>query len=249
MQNRYVGDVGDFGKYGLLRAVVNPLRLGVVWYLHPDESHNFDGKYTGYLNGTAANQMAFRACDPPLYDALQRLVVKDDRHISRVSDSGILPNDTTYFEKSLSFSRKESRLARQAARANWLEGALSATESADVVFCDPDNGISETVDPLRKNGPKYVFVEDLMRFVGRGQSLIIYHHLGRRGSAVEQIRCWIENLRSSLNLSCSPLALWYHRGTARVYFVAMQESHRSILESRLALLLSGFWVNHFELVD
>ena len=28
MQNRYVGDIGDFGKYGLLRAVVKPLRLG-----------------------------------------------------------------------------------------------------------------------------------------------------------------------------------------------------------------------------
>ena len=59
--------------------------------------------------------MAFRACDPPLYDTLQRLVGEDDRHISRIMESGILPHDTTYFEKSLSFSRKESRLARQAA--------------------------------------------------------------------------------------------------------------------------------------
>ena len=42
MQNRYVGDIGDFGKYGLLRAHFGrkyqiPLRLGVVWYLFPDE--------------------------------------------------------------------------------------------------------------------------------------------------------------------------------------------------------------------
>ena len=249
MQNRYVGDVGDFGKYGLLRGVVCPLRLGVVWYLHPDESHNSDGKYTGYLNGTAANQMAFRACDPSLYDTLQRLVIENDRHISRVRDSGILPDDTTYFERSLSFSPKESRLARQTIRTNWIEDALSTTENADVVFCDPDNGISETVDPLRKNGPKYVFVEDLKRFAARGQSLIIYHHLGRQGSAVKQIRYWIENLRSSLNFSCSPLALWYHRGTARAYFIVMQESHRDILEKQLARFLNGFWVNHFELVD
>ncbi len=40
MQNQYVGDVGDFGKVGLLRALTGvypaatpPLKLGVVWYL------------------------------------------------------------------------------------------------------------------------------------------------------------------------------------------------------------------------
>ena len=37
MQDRYFGDVGDFGKYGLLRALSGtypgaaPLRLGIVW--------------------------------------------------------------------------------------------------------------------------------------------------------------------------------------------------------------------------
>ena len=30
MQNRYVGDVGDFAKYGLLRAIVGRKRLGVA---------------------------------------------------------------------------------------------------------------------------------------------------------------------------------------------------------------------------
>lgn len=39
MQDRYVGDIGDFGKYGLLRALcAHDLSLGVVWYLVPDES-------------------------------------------------------------------------------------------------------------------------------------------------------------------------------------------------------------------
>jgi hypothetical protein len=52
MQDRYFGDVGDLGKYGLLRALSGlneepQLRLGVVWYLFPDESHNTDGKHLG----------------------------------------------------------------------------------------------------------------------------------------------------------------------------------------------------------
>lgn len=37
MQNRYVGDIGDFAKYGLLWALSPQKRLGVAWYLYPDE--------------------------------------------------------------------------------------------------------------------------------------------------------------------------------------------------------------------
>jgi hypothetical protein len=35
MQNRYVGDIGDFGKFGLLRFIEDTgLRIGINWYLH-----------------------------------------------------------------------------------------------------------------------------------------------------------------------------------------------------------------------
>ena len=55
MQNRYVGDLGDFGKYGLLRALCVPgdalggpeLSLGIVWYLVPDETRTGDGNFSG----------------------------------------------------------------------------------------------------------------------------------------------------------------------------------------------------------
>ncbi len=76
MQNRYVGDVGDFGKCGLSRYLTGQmetpvpepaLKLGVVRYLYPDESHNADGKHTGYLDDTSDNYAAYRACDPHLY--------------------------------------------------------------------------------------------------------------------------------------------------------------------------------------
>ena len=36
MQDCYVGDVGDFVKYGLLRALSDGKRLGVAWYLRTD---------------------------------------------------------------------------------------------------------------------------------------------------------------------------------------------------------------------
>jgi hypothetical protein len=50
MQDRYVGDVGDFAKYALLRRLCGQpgeraIRLGVVWCLFPDESLTNDGRH------------------------------------------------------------------------------------------------------------------------------------------------------------------------------------------------------------
>lgn len=44
MQDRYAGDVGDFVKLGLLRAISPGRKLGVAWYRYQDEAHNGDGR-------------------------------------------------------------------------------------------------------------------------------------------------------------------------------------------------------------
>ena len=66
LQNRNAGDIGDFGKYGLLRSLARgtELSLGVCWYLHPDEDQRNDGGHTQYLQQTRDNRIRFRALDP-----------------------------------------------------------------------------------------------------------------------------------------------------------------------------------------
>ena len=49
MQDKYVGDIGDFGKSSLLNAVSQGSLLGVAWYKYPDETNN-DGKHIDYLD-------------------------------------------------------------------------------------------------------------------------------------------------------------------------------------------------------
>ena len=50
MQDRYTGDIGDYGKLGLLRCLAAAgLRVGVHWYRTSDEDHNEDGKFTQYV--------------------------------------------------------------------------------------------------------------------------------------------------------------------------------------------------------
>ena len=38
MKNQYVGDIGDYGKYGLLRFLSNHgIIIGINWYLTEDD--------------------------------------------------------------------------------------------------------------------------------------------------------------------------------------------------------------------
>ena len=255
MQNRYVGDVGDFGKYGLLRASCHPsgsnkLKLGVVWYLVPDESHNEDGKYISYLEPTVENERRFRQCDPPLYDSFSEIVITRERQVSHIQDSSVLPPGTRYHDDYLSFNDmpsngSTSRAKRLAYREGWVKGALEATKGCDVVFVDPDNGLEVKTERHQKLGPKYAYFDELTPYVQRGQSLIIYHHIGRNGTAEEQIQGRLIQLRNYFGVGEGVFALLYHRGTLRVFFVISQNIHAKILSARAKELLSRSWSQHF----
>ena len=50
MQDRYAGDVGDFGKLALLRALAPGRRLRVCWYRCSGAGEtNDDGRHVDYL--------------------------------------------------------------------------------------------------------------------------------------------------------------------------------------------------------
>jgi hypothetical protein len=156
VQDRYVGDVGDFGKYGLLRALcaVEPtwgtrtydLSLGVVWYLVPEEEGTADGGHVGWVNQATTTIQRYMPCDPDLYYALLRMLRDDDRSVRAVRERGVLPEGTVFYEARLSFAgtagigraATERRLERRRA---WAWDALAATRGCDVVFADPDNGL------------------------------------------------------------------------------------------------------------
>ena len=50
MKNQYIGDIGDYGKYGMLRYLEKSgVKIGVNWYLTENDDSN-DGKFTTYLD-------------------------------------------------------------------------------------------------------------------------------------------------------------------------------------------------------
>jgi hypothetical protein len=142
MQNMYVGDIGDYGKYGLLRAIMPSVsRLGIVWYLVPDENHLNDGRHTDYLS-----KLKYIDCDQELFSVLKDIVFSGNRSISKIEQSSIFPTQTTFYSGYLSYDGLKAntpigRQHRDFRRKIWLNNALETVSDCDAVFLDPDNGI------------------------------------------------------------------------------------------------------------
>ncbi len=258
MQNRYVGDVGDFGKYGLLRFLsgeTDPgtrFRLGVVWYLTHDQTHargrvtNGDGQHLGYLMRTLCEDKAeYRDCDPELWERLRDLIVRDARCVHCVQEEGILPDDTLFHGTILEYQRGSNREIRRAARLLWWRGAMLATRGADLVFLDPDNGLGADARMYQADGPKFLYLREVW---AAGKSIVTYQHIHRIGGAEDQTRERVEAIHDTLEGS-DPIPLMFHRGTARVFMVMAQPHHPEIRQ-RAARFAEGIWADneHFEWV-
>lgn len=261
MQNKYVADVGDFGKYGLLRYLCRDLRLGVAWYLVADEGYNSDGRHIRYLNldleaavhygvrpitkrAASQNTQRFRACAPELYDALSGIVTDRARTVAEIRKRAILAGNTVFFEEPFELRSNTPLHERRRQREDWMEAALARTADCDVVFLDPDNGLEVASHGACSTfGPKYVTYEEVRRFFGREQSVIIYQHFDMESDLVGRRRA---KLASRLKTDEARIqALHYHRGTARAFFVVPSAQHEKLLRDRIQSFLGSAWSEHF----
>jgi hypothetical protein len=224
MQDRYAGDVGDFMKLGLLRALTRDsgLALGVNWYLAPDEFHNADGKHISYLSPTNGFHTALRTCDPELMKLLAK-VVATERSIAALEASGALPQGSATYA---------AQVGQQGySRSAWHQGALERLRGCDLVFADPDNGMRSA--PAGGKTVKFALLDELADYTSRGQSVVIYHHADRTpGGVPVQVERRLAELHDRTGIA--PLgAVVARRGSTRFFFVVPAESHRSALASAL----------------
>lgn len=256
MRNNYVGDVGDFYKYGLLRYLAGQtaddssesLKLGVVWYLYVEPCRETDGLHLDYLNAKLQNK--FRHYDPALYDSLNALITKNNRSVQEVQSQELLPVGTDYFAEPLSFSGmpKGTPTAinkRLEYRSEWLHRAMEVTEHAEIIFADPDNGLEiPSTAKHHDKGAKFCFYDELQEFWKRGQSLIIYQHKNLHQTADAQIKTRIAELAKYLP-DAQIEHLYFPSYGGRIFFIASQPKHSAIISQRL----KGFkqrWHNHIK---
>jgi hypothetical protein len=247
MQNRYTGDVGDFATYGLLRALSGAggarLPLGVVWFLVADETRNDDGRYTEYLE--AQHERRFKPCDPALFDSLREIVSAGRRSVAAIAESAALPRATVFYERPLSYSQTKPA-QRSRARHEWCSGALASTEGCEIVFLAPDSGVAGDAMRRGRSDLKHVFLEEIDRYVTRGQSVVVYRHFGRRGTHVEQIHRLAGTLQQRLSLDRPPISLRYRPWSPRAFFVLPAARHREAIDRRATKMMDGPWREHFE---
>jgi hypothetical protein len=197
MQNRYVGDIGDFVKFGLLRALSPEYKLGVVWYLVPDEAHNGDGRHIGYLeDGKRRDGKRWRWLDPDLFDSLHRIVNDGERSVVALERENLVPN-CQFVSEPLPLPKRFSE--RHDARVKWLKRAKKKIAGCKLVFLDPDNGLQpERFSPTRGKAIKSVSFEDLASFNEEGRTLIVYHHqTHREGGHIAEIGYNADRLRTN----------------------------------------------------
>lgn len=185
MQDKYVGDVGDFGKYILLNMIINSfpskdkrLRLGVNWYyVTYEKGKESDGKHTSYLYPSHRKYDKYRRCDPALHHELWDIVEHDKRRIKEIEDRNFLPVDTVFYAEPL-----DDPDGKPVDRGSWFLKSLDKFENTDIIFLDPDNGLqTDKVKKTQKKGVKYVFRDEIQTYF-KDHSLIIYNHRDRSPS-------------------------------------------------------------------
>lgn len=225
MQDCYAGDIGDFGKLGLLRCLVqHGITIGVNWYkVIPDEPpKNNDGGY--------GIPPRFDVCDPCLAQGLRTVFHADDRSISLLMAGNWIRN-AVYYDADLA----------HAERNPWHDSALRALESCDAVFMDPDNGLI-VPSATGKTQHKYVLDCEIGDYIRRGQSVILYNHRPRKKAEVYFSEMW-ERLAAVEGVKPTHISyVTFPRFSVRDYFlVAANDEHRHIFHNVLTDMLSGVW--------
>lgn len=199
MQDRYVGDIGDFAKYGLLRALSRGRRLGVAWYLNPYPDQRRTGEDVGYLFG----RKELRHLDPELFDAMKGLVCADRRSVAAVESSGIL-GEAVFASEPLDI----------AGRTRWFARVVKQLIDCDLVFADPDTGLSldDQFRPAAQGSRKQMRFSEA-EALSRNRCTVILHHHGRHSRHRTQIEDWMSRLPG-----CSHAYYW-RRARNRTFFV------------------------------
>ncbi len=230
MKNQYVGDIGDFGKYSMLRAFIDAgVKVGVNWYLTEDDGSN-DGKFTDYLN-----KCDMRRYCPEVFDALKGVVGNKDKSVFDIEKSGILP-ETIFYSEIL--KPEGTPNDREQERSGWFQESMYELKDAELIFMDPDNGLLESDDATKLGGEKYVLPSEVESYFIEGHNVVYYCHKGRR--PYEQWEAH-KSLMFSRVKDAKPAILTYHKGSQRSYIFLIHDKDFVKYRKVIDRILSGWY--------
>ena len=224
MKDQYVGDINDFEKYALLRALqgASQLPLVVCWMLTAPDATGEGGKID-YLG----NQSRYRHLDPHIFDRLAAVLRSGERSTRAIAAVGVL--EGAHFVSNRLGDDHGSRAALFGAL--WEEAAQPS-----LLFFDPDIGLAGK--SVRKGGRRsamYLFHDELAEAFGRGHSLVVYQHFAR-----EQRPAYLGRAFATIRAAFDPptlFGLW----SARVAFLVVPQRDVAAALAEAARELASRW--------
>ena len=211
MKDQYFGDINDYRKYGLLRALINAgrFRLLVAWMLTPDDGGS-DGNFISYLEHPGK----WSGYDPDLFQTIKTLLAPGHkRSVNIIEKAGVLPNADT-------FTHYVPDNASD--RLSWFKSLCRHAQGCDFVFLDPDNGLEVKSKPYgRKGSSKYLYWNEVKTLWNSGKSLLIYQHFIR-----EKRHEFIQRMLKALKLATPGSSVGAFGTPHVVFLMARQPNHQ-----------------------
>ena len=173
MQIGHVGGIGDFGKFALLRYLMQDRRLAICWYATcaSDRKIEDDGKHFDYLK----RPNEFRHLAPELFDQLANIT--EHRAITdplmALQRSGLL-EDAIFVRREVP---KKTSL-----RPLWAKGLANSVNSANLVFLNPETGIQG-----KRLTNRHVALTEIAALRQKGRVLVIGHRQSGRKAEVKYL--------------------------------------------------------------
>lgn len=236
MQDRYAGDIGDYGKIGLLKALrLQGMSVGINWYLVDllDVEKKSDGSFK-QQDGKYLIPEKLKICDQNFAEILTDIAQSCDRSVKSI-ECAELVQDAIYFNEPVPVDD----------RTGWHSRAMETLKNVDIVFVDPDNGmLVESVGKKSIRSIKYTFYEEVRDYVCRGSSVLIYNHRSRKKEAQ-----YFHEICSKLHeVTEIPepeiLKITFPKCSVRDYLaVPASKAHHDRIQAAFELMVHGVWGN------
>jgi hypothetical protein len=221
VKNQYFGDINDYLKYALLRALSGhgELRTLVAWMLTRDDGGP-DGRKLGYLQ----QPERYRHLDPEVFDFLVTAAADEHRGVELLAASGLLPNSRFHTELLADGSTP---------RQQYFATLTRYYSAADWIFFDPDNGLEiPSCPPGRRGSSKFVRWGEVAEAHRSRLSVLLYQHFPREARD-RFIARTSERLRQEAG-AAEVIVLT----TANVgFFLLPQDEHLTMLKQRAVALV------------
>ena len=249
MQDKYVADVGDFGKFQLFRYLFNHKQspfdgkeLSQIWFMHKGiEEENNDGKHIDYFE-------RMMGTDEYLEHSLLDVIMRDKREVTELEKLKLLKN-VKFFYSEVPKALEDRYL--------WLNEALTFSMKSPIVAVAPDNGMALKCNRIERHFDfltlkehyaqkvyphKYIFADELSYFhrLPYLEICIVYQHLSRCFSHNEQINSLLSDLRVEYH---HVIAIKHKPYSPRVFFFLCKSA---VILDGVAHRLAEFEKEHSE---